>query len=140
MRPQDPFMVRAARWLAFASAVSVIFSIAAFNILLALALVALLLSGEPLRLPRIKLPLALFMLGTLISLVFSGHITDGLPQVRKFWVFFELLVVFSAIRSARMIRWLFLTWAGFASIDALRGVVQFVNKVQQARAVRSADY
>ena len=142
-RPQAPgpsLAVRAAHWLAFGSAVAIIFSIAAFNILLAFALIALLLSGEPLRWPRIKLPLALFVLGTLISLAFSGHITDGLPQVWKFWVFLELLVVFSALRSAALLRWLFLTWAGFAAIDAMRGVVQFVHKVQQARAVHSADY
>jgi len=94
----------------------------------------------PLRLPRIKWPLALFILGTLISLAFSGHVTDGLPQVRKFWVFLELLVVFSALRSAAILRWLFLTWAGFAGIDALRGLVQFVQKIQQARAAHSADY
>lgn len=140
MKPPEAFLVRAARWLTFGSAVSIIFSIAAFNILLALALIALLLSGEPLRMPRIKLPLALFLLGTLISLAFSGHVSDGLPQVRKFWVFLELLVVFSALRSAAIIRWLFLTWAGFASIDAMRGLVQFVQKVQQARAAHSADY
>jgi len=134
------FFVRAARWLAFASAISIIFSIFAFNLLLALALIALLLSGEPLRWPRIKLPLALFVLGTLISLAFSGHVNDGLPQVRKFWVFLELLVVFSALRSASIVRWLFLTWAGFAAIDAMRGVVQFVEKVQQARAAHTGDY
>jgi len=140
MKPAETFFVRAARWLTFGSAASIIFGPAAFSILLALALVALLLSGEPLLLPRIKLPLALFMLGTLISLAFSGHIADGLPQVRKFWVFCVLLVVFSALRNIRVVRWLFLTWAGFAAIDALRGMVQFVQKVEQARAMHSADY
>ena len=140
MKPAENFFVRAARWLTFGSAASIIFGPAAFSILMALALIALLLSGEPLRLPRIKLPLALFMLGTLISLVFSGHIADGLPQVRKFWVFCVLLVVFSALRNIRVVRWLFLTWAGFAAIDALRGMVQFVQKVEQARAMHSADY
>ena len=44
-------MLSAAQYLAFGSAVSILFSIAASQILLALALVALLLSKAPLRLP-----------------------------------------------------------------------------------------
>ena len=44
-----PFLSRAARWLTFASAVSILFSIAASQILLALALAALMLSGDKLR-------------------------------------------------------------------------------------------
>ena len=131
--PSAPFLTRAARWLAFASAVAIIFSIAVSQIFLALALAALLLSGEKLRLPRIWLPLGLFMLGTLISLAFSGDPAAGLPQVRKFYVFSELLVVYSSLRDSRMVRWLFLTWAGFASITAIRGFVQFASKVQEAR-------
>ncbi len=132
MDPQESFPLRAARWLAFGSAVSILFSIAVSQILLALGLAALLLSGAPLRLPRIKLPLALFLLGTIISLAFSGNPAAGLPQVRKFYVFCELLVVFSALRDMALIRWLFLTWAAFGSITAVRGLVQFAAKVQQA--------
>ncbi len=140
MPPPESFLSRAARWLTFASAASILFSIAVSQILLALALAALLASGEALRLPRIRLPLALFIFGTLISLVFSGHIAQGLPQVRKFYVFCELLVVFSALRDTAFIRWLFLTWAGFGSITAARGLVQFVHKLQQARQLQQNDY
>ncbi len=132
--------LRAAHWLTFASAATILFSIAVSQILLALALAALLASGEPLRLPRIKWPLALFLLGTLISLAASGHIQEGLPQLRKFYVFFELLVVFSALRDTKLIRWLFLTWSGFAAVTATRGLVQFVQKVQQARELQQNDY
>jgi putative inorganic carbon (HCO3(-)) transporter len=140
MNPQEAFPQRAARWLAFASAVSILFSIAASQILLALALVALLLSGAPLRLPRIQLPLALFLLGTLIAWVFSGNMTAGLPQIRKIYVFCELLVVFSAMRDMALIRWLFLTWAAFGSIAAGWGFVQFAQKVQQARQIQGDNY
>jgi putative inorganic carbon (HCO3(-)) transporter len=132
--------VRAARWLTFASAASILFSIAVSQILLGLALAALLISGEPLRLPRIKWPLALFIVGTLISLAASGHVAQGLPQVRKFYVFFELLVVFSALRDTKLLRWLFLTWSGFAAVTAARGLVQFFQKVQQARELQQNDY
>jgi O-antigen ligase len=132
MSTPQPFLSRAALWFAFASAAGILFSIAVSQILLALALAALFLSGERLRLPRIKWPLALFMLGTVISLAFSGEPAAGLPQIRKFYVFCELLVVFSCMRDLTAVRSLFLTWAGFGSIDALRGLVQFAGKVRHA--------
>ncbi|HUI57297.1 MAG TPA: O-antigen ligase family protein [Bryobacteraceae bacterium] len=133
MNPQESFMSRAARWLTFGAAAAIMFSIAAFNILMGLALAALLFSGEKLRLPRIKLPLAIFLLLTLTAWVFSPDPwMDGYPQIRKFWVFCILLLVFSTLRSLSTIRWLFLTWAAIGSISALRGFVQFAGKVQQA--------
>ena len=140
MNASESFPLRAARWLTFANAATILLSIAAYEILLALALAALMLSGEPLRLPRIKLPLALFLAGTIVSLLASGHIAQGLPQIRKMYVFCELLVVFSALRDVRMIRWLVLTCAGFASISGIRGMVQFAEKMQQARQLHRDDY
>src|SRR5215467_14926894 len=132
MNPSEPLLLRSARWLTFASATSILLSIAVSQILLALAAAALLASGEKLRLPRIWLPLSLFMLGTVISLAFSGEPAAGLPQIRKFYVFLELLVVFSLLRGLRIVRWLFLTWAGIAAITAIRGCVQFAGRVQEA--------
>ena len=132
MNPSESVLLRSARWLTFASAVSIIFGIAPSQILLALAFAALLASGAPMRLPRIRIPLALFLLGTLIALAFSGDVTGGLPQLRKFFVFLELLVVFSLLRDLRMVRWLFLSWAGAASIAAVVGDIQFARKVQAA--------
>jgi O-antigen ligase len=140
MEQPESFSQRAARWLAFGSAVSILFSIAASQILLALALAALLLSGVTLRLPRIKLALGLFLLGTLIAWACSGNLTAGLPQIRKIYVFCELLVVFSAMRDIVLIRWLFLTWAGFGGIAAGWGLVQFFQKVQQARQLTGDRY
>ncbi len=133
-------MLRTARWLAFASAAAIMLGIAPSQILLALSFAALLASGEKLRLPRIWLPLSLFLLGTLISLAFSGDIRAGLPQVRKFYVFLELLVVFSLLRSLRIVRWLFLTWAGLGAITAIRGCVQFAQKVQDAHRLGRGFY
>jgi len=128
-------LLSAAQYLTFGSAVAILFSIAASQILLALALVALLLSKAPLRLPRIWLPLGLFILLTLVSLAFSGDVVHGLPQVRKIYVYSMLLVVFSALRDMRMIRWLFLAWAGVGALEAARGLVQFAAKVSEARAL-----
>jgi O-antigen ligase len=133
MNPQQPFMSRAACWLTFGAAASIVFSIAFFNILMGLALAALLFSGEKLRFPRIKLPLAIFMLLTIIAWIHSPDPWfDGYPQIRKFWVFCILLLVFSTLRSLATLRWLFLTWVGLASISALRGFVQFAGKMRAA--------
>src|SRR3954462_528625 len=104
MNPESP-MFRAARWLTFGSAVSILFSIAISQSLLALALAALLLSGEKLRIPPIKLPLGLFLLGTVLALALSPHPGEGLPQIRKFFVLFELVIVYSCLRDMKLVRW-----------------------------------
>ena len=101
------WMLQAARWLAFASSVAIVIGIAPSQILLGMALAALFLSGEKLRLPPIKLPLGLFLLGTLIAIAFSGNPAAGWPQVKKIYVFFQLLIVFSLLRDMAIIRWLF---------------------------------
>jgi putative inorganic carbon (hco3(-)) transporter len=124
---------RAAFWLTGASAVAIIFSIAASQILLALALTALLVSGVKLRLPPVRLPLALFVLGTTVSMVLSDDPVSGRPQVRKLFVFFMLLAVCSAFRGLADARRLVLCWAGAAALAASRGLVQFAEKYREAQ-------
>src|SRR4051812_32067796 len=115
MNPPESPMARAARWLTFGSAVSILFGIALSQSLLALALVALLLSGEKLRLPPIRVPLALFVFGTILAFAFAPHPAEGLPQLRKFYVFLELVVVYSCLREMKWIRAVFMAWGGLAS-------------------------
>ncbi len=92
------------------------------------------------RLPRIWLPLSLFLLGTLISLALSPDPTAGLPQVRKIFVFTTLLVVFSTLRDMVVIRRLFLCWTGAGTLTALRSLVQFGHKVQEAHGQGQSFY
>lgn len=127
-------MLRAALFLAFGSAVAVLFSIAVSQILLALALVALLLSEAKLRLPRIWLPLAIFLLWTLVSLAFSPDPASGLPQVRKIYVYSMLLVCFSLFRDLKVIRYLFLCWSAVGALVGARSLIQFGQKLAEARA------
>lgn len=140
MDAPESFLLRAARWLAFASSAAIVVGIAPSQILLGLALLALLLSREKLRLPPIKLPLGLFLLGTLIAIAFSGNLAAGWPQIKKIYVFLQLLVVFSLLRNMAMIRWLFLSWAAFGSVSAGLSFAQFARKVQQAHAAGSDVY
>jgi putative inorganic carbon (HCO3(-)) transporter len=127
-----PYLDRSAFYLTCGALLSILFSIAASQILLALALAALLLSSQKIRLPPIKLPLALFVAGTVISLLASGHIQQGMPQIRKFYVFFILLVAYSTFREISEIRALVLLWAGIATLSAARSLFQFWRIYQQS--------
>ena len=131
----QPVLVRAAYYVAFGSAVSILFSIAVSQILLGLAIAALLLSGEKLRLPRVWIPLGLFLIGTLISLALADTPAAGMPQVRKTYVFVMLPVIFSTIRDRLAMRRLFLSWGIVGAATAVWGLVQFVQKFRQARAL-----
>lgn len=135
-----PYLDRAAFYLTCGSLVSILFSIAVSQILLGLALAALLLSSERLRLPPIKLPLLLFMAGTVLSLLFSGHMGQGTPQIRKFLVFIILLLVYSTFRSVGDIRGIVLAWAGVATLSAVRSLFQFWQKYQESQELQKNFY
>jgi O-antigen ligase len=117
-----------------ASAASILLSIAVSQILLALALGVLLLSGLPLRWPRIALPLGLFLAWTLLSMAFSPDPGAGLPQVRKMLVFLMLLIVYSAVRTIQEAKWLVMIWVATGTATAARGLYQFAGDVAGARA------
>jgi O-antigen ligase len=135
-----PFLKRLALWLACASAVAILLSIAVSQILLALALVVLLLSGLPLRWPRISIPLGLFLAWTLVALAFSPDPRFGLPSVRKMVVYLMLLIVYSSVRTLAEARWLVLAWIGVGTLTAGRGLVQYMADIAGARAAHEDFY
>ena len=135
-----PYLDRSAFYLTCGALLSILFSIAVSQILLALALAAVLLSSNRIRLPPIKLPLALFVAGTVISLLASGHIQEGMPQIRKFYVFFILVVVYSTFRKISEIRAIVLLWAGIATLSAVRSIFQFWRIYQQSQAQHVGFY
>lgn len=136
----SPFLKRLPFWLASASAVAILLSIAVSANLMALALAALLLSGLPLRWPRIAIPLALFLGWTLVALAFSPDPRFGIPSVRKMVVYLMLLIVYSSVRTIAEARWLALAWIGVGTITAGRGLVQFAADVAGAREAHSDFY
>jgi len=135
-----PYLDRAAFYLTCASLVFILIGIAPSQILLGLAFAALLLSSEPMRLPPIKLPLALFVLGTIVSWLASGHIHDGIPQIRKFFVFLTLLLVFSTFRKIAEIRTMTLICAGAATFSAIRSLFQFWQKYSDSLGQSGSFY
>ncbi len=140
MSTAQPTIARAAFYLACASAASVLFSIALCNILLALAFAALLISGERFRFPPIKLPLALFFAGTVISLLASQDPSAGRPQIRKFFVFLMLLVLSSTLHRIADVRRLVWVWIAGASVSSLLSYVQFARKWRAAHALGTDFY
>jgi putative inorganic carbon (HCO3(-)) transporter len=133
-------LYQAAVWCMLLSAAAIVISIAVSQIFLGLALVALLASDAPLRFPApLRWPLAVFLGWTVVSLLASGHASDGLPQLRKFFVFTALLVASSVLLEARHTRWLAGAWFLGAALSALRSLVQFLQKVEGARA-RGEDF
>lgn len=126
-------MRTAAFYLTCASAVSILFSIAVSQILLGLALVALLVSDVRLRLPPIWLPMALFMGGTIVSLALSPDPMQGVDQVRKFFVFAMLLVCYCTLREVADWRRLMQAWMVLGALVAARGLIQFQEKLQASR-------
>jgi putative inorganic carbon (HCO3(-)) transporter len=127
-------------YLAGAAAVTSVVSIAASQILMGLALAALILTRQRRRWPPVTLPFAVFVIGTLVSLAASGHIRDGLPQVRKFYVFLMLFLIVSTFRTIAQVRWVVFGWALAASLSAGWGLEQFARKYQAAERAHQDFY
>ncbi|MBI2819823.1 MAG: O-antigen ligase family protein [Acidobacteria bacterium] len=91
-------------WLTGLSCVAVLFSIAVSQILLAGALACLLLSRRPLEFPaRWRIPLLAFAGWTLLAVAFSDAPVSGLPQIRKLFIFFVLLLVVNGFQNQSQI-------------------------------------
>jgi O-antigen ligase len=105
-----------------------------------LALVALLVGGVKLRIPRIWPLLALFIAGTLLAVVFSLEPAAAWPQIKKLYVFSMLVVVFTALRDMTLVRRVFLAWIGIAAASGVLGIVQFIQKLGMARRLGADLY
>src|SRR3984957_10367552 len=129
-----------ALYLVGAAAITTLVSIRVFEILMAAALVALVVTRQRWRLPPVWLPLLLFLIGTLASLFTSGHIHDGLPQVRKFYVYLMLFLVTTAVRTVKETRWVALGWAIAAALSSLWALKQFFEKYRAAEFAHQNFY
>ena len=125
---------RAAAYLAIGSAASVIVSNAVSQMVLAAALLTLLAARERPRLPPIRLPLILFFLGTVIALLVSPDPQAGLPQLKKFYVYLVLVVMYTALRGVEDVRRIVLLWAGLAAASGVWSFEQFFRKRAEASA------
>jgi putative inorganic carbon (HCO3(-)) transporter len=129
-----------AYWLAFGAAASILFSIAVSQILLGIGILALLVSRRRLRFPPILLPLALFFAATVTADLLSGDPLKGVPQIRKFFVFGVVLVIFNTFQSISQIRNLVLAWAGIATLSAGLALSQFARRFHDAIQLHASVY
>jgi O-antigen ligase len=133
-------LARAAFLLSAGSAVAVLFSIAVSHILLASAVLTTLVARERLRLPPIKLPLMLFILGTVIAVLLSTDPAAGLPQLKKFFVYLVLIVLYTTLRGIADVRRIILIWAVIAAVSGIWSFVQFWQKRSRAVAANADVY
>lgn len=127
-------------YLAGAAAVTTLISIRVFEILMAAALIALIVTRRKWRVPPIWLPLSLFLLGTLVSLLASGHIREGLPQVRKFYVYLMLFLIAGAVRTIREVRSIAIGWMLAAVLSSAWALQQFYGKYRAAELAHQNFY
>jgi O-antigen ligase len=126
---------QAAFYLTCATAIAVLLSTAAYFILLAASVAALVASRRPIKIPPPWRPLALFMALTVISLLLSPEPRAGLPQLKKFLVFLAPVVMYTVVTRLSQVRALILAWGVAAALSGLWALVQFVQKHQQAAAL-----
>ncbi|MGH9784769.1 MAG: O-antigen ligase family protein [Terriglobia bacterium] len=107
--------------------VALFFSIAVAQIFLGAALLTLLLTPRPLRIPtRFGLALAGFLGWTLLSLAFSRDVWNGLPQLRKLFVFLAFVVAYNAFTHRRQLWRVAQGIALGGAASAIYGLGQFV--------------
>ena len=133
-------MSQAALAFAFLASAGGLVSIALSHACLGASLVLLVASKTPLRFPPIKAPLFAFLGLTVISLFASDVPADGLPQIKKFFVFAFLPVVYSLLARRHAAHRLLQAWFILAGVTAAVSIVQFVYKWQTARAAGEDFY
>jgi putative inorganic carbon (hco3(-)) transporter len=120
--------------IAIAAASAIQVSIAASQILLGLGVLVLLIWRHKIELPRIWLPIALLFAWTIAADVLSPDPWGGRAQIRKFFVFLFLPLIYSVFVSRiSKTYYLMLLWTVAAVGSGFWGLIQFVVKYQHAR-------
>jgi putative inorganic carbon (hco3(-)) transporter len=127
-------------WLVGSAAVSAVVSIAAMEILMGAAVVALIVTRARWRVPPVWIPFAVFAVLTLISMVVSGHAREGLPQVKKFVLYAMLALVPTAFHRLSQVRWVAIGWAAAAAASSVLALNQFYNKYEDAAEAHQNFY
>ena len=76
----------------------------------------------------------------MLSAYESGDARAAYPQVKKFYVYLMLFVVYSAFRKISQIRFLVVAWITAASLSSAWSLVQFARKYRAAQAAHENFY
>lgn len=132
------------RWLlilAILAASLIHVSIAASQLCLGLGIGLTLVFRRRLVFPRIWIPLAVFFLLTLISLLLSPDPWGGRPQIRKFFVFLFIPLIYDVFsRHFSRVYYLMVGWAVTAGASATWGLVQFYTKYHHSQVTGEDFY
>ena len=124
--------------LTAASAVAVLVSIAAAEILLAMACVAwLIVRPRPIVWPGYFIPLCVFMATTVLSLAMSSEPSIGTGVVRKFVLFAMGLLAANFVIDDERARMCYAALLGVAAVTSLAALGQFALRYMKFQATQS---
>jgi O-antigen ligase len=131
-----------ARWASILLSLSVLtflLSLAAAQAFLALAAacyaVHLLRARPAIHFPPVKLPLALFSLGTVISIFWAANPAVGWFAVRKLVLFVILLLGVNLVASSKHLEFLYQSLFAESALAGLVAIGQFILQYRQVRAL-----
>jgi putative inorganic carbon (hco3(-)) transporter len=127
-------------YLTFAAAIAPLFSGAVCNILIGLALASLIVLRMKPKMPPILLPLGLFFAGTVIATLLSPDPWLGRTGIRKFYLVFLMMLVFTTFRKVKEVTLLIYAWTALMTLSALWSLVQFGEKYAEAMELKQSFY
>lgn len=120
-------------YVAISAATLIHVSIAASQICLGLGILLLLLFYRKLPFPRIWIPLLCFFVWTLIADGVSPDPWGGRAQIRKFFVFLFIPLMYAVfVRQFAKVYYLVIAWTLVATASGTWGLIQFVEKYRHA--------
>lgn len=123
-----------ARVAAFSASLTGFFSIAVSHILLGATLLLALVSRVRWRVPPAAVPIAAFLGWTLVSAAASEEPAAAWPQLKKFYVFLFLPLLYTLLPGVREARRLLEAWFVAGGVLATLGIAQFLQKWYEASA------
>ncbi len=109
-------------------------SIAASQIFLGVGIALFLIFKRKLPFPRIWIPLLLFFIWTILADALSPDPLGGYPQIKKFFVFLFIPLIYGVFRERfSKVYLLMAAWAAAATASGVLGLIQFVLKYLTAK-------
>lgn len=121
--------------VAVAAAGLIHISIAASQTLLGVGVLLLLVFRQKLEFPRIWIPLAAFFLWTALADVLSPDPWGGRAQIRKFFVFLFIPLMYGVFaRQFEKVFYVMTAWTAAATASGIWGLVQFIWKYEHEKS------
>lgn len=141
MVPPSDKQDRILLWVAVTAAALIHVSIAASQILLGLGIGLMLVFRRKLEFPRIWLPLLVFFVLTFVSLLHSVDPWGGRAQIRKFYVFLLIPLLYGVFsRQFSKLWYLAAGWGLTATASGVWGLVQFIEKYHHCQVTGEDFY